>query len=252
MKKMLSILCVLAICTTVASADTTVWSGLTYDAVISTPVVIGSSTSLSSPTVARDLVQFTLTFVNTTGDAGGNPFNLDLGDAPPAPGTPVTGNGLYGELHQHSFFGATNSPTQDSPMADLFDTHLLLNAADLVSVMVPTEDANSTDPSDLVAVPVMVPALDTYMFGTQLRGVFTASAARPVGPLRTADWTLLNIVTFADAIDGDLANNIHFQGVIAGETLAETADFQISIPEPATMSLMAIGGIAALIRRRKA
>jgi hypothetical protein len=58
-------------------------------------------------------------------------------------------------------------------------------------------------------------------------------------------------VTFADAIDADLANNIIVKGEIGGLTMSETFDFTISvIPEPATMSLLGLGAVA-LIRRKK-
>jgi hypothetical protein len=238
MKKLVSILGVLAICASVASADITVWQGTIYRADISDPVVVGTSGG-------RDLVQFTLKFINESGDVNGNPFNLGLGD--PSDAT----YGVFGELHQHSAFGSVFSPTLDGPMSDAMDTHFNVLSGEILSVVAPTENANVA-PSDIPGglVP-MYGNMDTYSFGSHIKGLFNASGARPAGPLRTADWDVMNIVTFADAIDADLANNIIVKGEIGGLTMSETFDFTISvIPEPATMSLLGLGAVA-LIRRKK-
>lgn len=227
MKKIACLLSVLVVLTaSVAVADIVQFTGATFEARITDPVDLGFG-----------VVAFDLIFENISGDAGGNPFNFD--------------GGLFGPLHQATFFGVTNSPTLSSLMAaHAADTHFnLLDSGITASLLAPVEDANLAAPSAMPVVgPVMVPA-ETFVFGTNIQGIFTAAAARPAGPLRTPDWNIMHVVTTADA----LANGgLTFSGDVAGETLAENMGFTFTaVPEPATMSLLAIGGVAALIRRRK-
>jgi len=57
-------------------------------------------------------------------------------------------------------------------------------------------------------------------------------------------WTKLNTETITEAASGSFAFNTY--------TMRSMAAFQVlEVPEPATMSLLAIGGVAALLRRRR-
>jgi len=182
----------------------------------------------------RDLIGFDLVFENISGDAGGNPFNLELH--------------ATGDLHQHSAFGSIFSPTLDGFMSDALDTHFNVSLGDLLSVVAPVEDAGAA-PSDVPGGAVAAYGyMDTYSFGTSLDGLFNASAARPAGtPLRSTDWNVAHFVTYAD----QLGVGYHLAyGEISGLTMSETFDLYF-IPEPATMSLLGLGALAMLKRRRK-
>ena len=238
MKKFICILSVVAICSVSAMADYTVWSGATYDATISDPVVVGVTPS------GGDLVSFTLTFTNTTGLAGADPYNIDVGDG-------ETGRGITGNLHQQevgSPFDLSSPTLDEAALADGLDSHFNVFNADLLSLVDPVEDA-------FVLASAMPPSgayfgFESYSFGSFLKGLFNASASRS-GPSRTADWDIAQLVVPAEDLLLGAATPVHVNGGMSGSSLIEYFDFDIVIPEPATMSLLAVGGIAALIRRRK-
>jgi hypothetical protein len=229
MKKIACLLSAVAVLTaSVACADIVQPAGmLLFEARITDPVVVGS-------TGGEDLVAFDLIFENVSGDAGGNPFNIELA--------------VSGLLHQHGAFGSIFSPTLDGPMSGDLDSHFNVFNADILAVNAPAENgmvATSDIPGGLVPT---YGNMDSFSFGNSLTGLFNASGARPAGPLRTADWNVAHLVVLASDLDG---MSIVVAGELGGTTLAETFEFALMVPEPATMSLLAMGGVAALIRRRK-
>ena len=237
MKKIACLLSAVAVLTASAAfADVTQWVGGIYEARITDPVVVGTTPA------GGDLVAFDLIFENMSGDAGGNPYNLDLGDD-------VTGRGIFGNLHQQQVGAPFNlaSPTLDGgALSDGLDSHFNVFSADLLSLVDPVEDA-------FVSASAMPPSgayfgFESYSFGGFLKGLFSASTARPDGPLRTVDWNVAQLVVSMDDL---MAGTTMVTGAISGSSLIEEFSFPIIVPEPATMSLLAVGGIAALIRRKK-
>ena len=83
-------------------------------------------------------------------------------------------------------------------------------------------------------------------FGSFLTGVFAVDAA-PVFDLAYIviedPGQPLQLVASDGLVNVDL--------FVSGTKGGEIFDFQIGVPEPATMALLAIGGLGALIRRRK-
>ena len=236
MKKIACLLSVLAVLTASAAfADVLQWTGGIYEARITDPVVVGVAPG------GGDLVAFDLIFENMSGDAGGNPFNIDLGDA-------ATGRGITGNLHQQGvgLFNLFSPTLDDAQLADALDSHFNVFNADLLSLVNPVEDHDVA--ASAMPVGPAYGGMANYSFGTELKAMFNATGARPDGPLRTADWNVAHLVVpMADL----LAGTTNVDGAISGSTLIEYFDFNIVVPEPATMSLLAVGGVAALIRRKK-
>jgi hypothetical protein len=246
MKKLLLMSLVVALTVGVARADLTgtelrVWRGVTYEAWITMPQTVGTHDG-------RNLVAFDLIFVSTTDD---HPVTVDLG----LDKGKSLDYGIFGELHQHhAFNGGMTSPTLDGFTSGNMDSHFNLWDEYILTFYAPREDVDPTQVSDIPGGVVSAyNYLDEYAFGTYLRGYFNYAPGRPSGtPLRSADWNIAHLVTFADAIDYGFPNyqdNIRVKGEIGGLEIAETFDFYIVVPEPATMSLLALGGMAMLRRR---
>ena len=189
-----------------------------------------------------NLLAFDLIFENMSGNVGGNPYNLDLGDA-------VTGRGITGNLHQQEVGAPFNlsSPTLTAAaLANSLDSHFNVFDADLLSLVAPVENAFLS--SSAMAPSGAYFGFESYSFGSFLKGLFNASTGRPAGELRTTDWNVAHLVIS----EADLmAGTTMVKGAISGSSLIENFEFPIMVPEPATMSLLAVGGIAALIRRKK-
>ena len=167
---------------------------------------------------------------------------MDLG---PANGVNFD-RGIFGRLHQNTsaFFGKSPDLTQ-ALMADGLDTHF--NVTSVQGPLAPTE----TDNLLVSDIPDSMPGATNYSFGDSLQGVFSDLAPR--GDL-TTPWALAQLVVFAEDLLPGAANPVTFKGDVGGSDIGDSFDFTIlstEIPEPATMSLLAIGGVAALIRRRK-
>ena len=224
---------VVLLAASVASADIVVGgTGPIYEARITYPVVVGSHGG-------QDLIAFDLIFENVSGDPGADPFNLDIT--------------AQGALHQHSFAAMTmTSPTLTSPMADDLDTHFNTHMGGLMYTVMPTEDANAA-PSDMVvefpAYGGLPEGVETYSFGTFLRGSFDDVGNRPAGPLRATEWNVAHFVVPSNFASGG-PDGLRIYGEIGGLTVSENYEINF-FPEPVTMSLLAIGGVALLKRRRK-
>ncbi len=228
MRKLTVLLTVLLLAAA-AHADVVLFSGARYDVVITDPVPVGSG--------AEGLVGFTLKFLNTTGDAGYDAGSVD--------GVYFGYTGISGELHQHNSAALEPiSPTTDKTYATAIDTHFAQSSADMLVVSTPTEDngvAPSTEPSD---APPPFDGFGGTSFGTFLTGTWAVDAAASfeLAYIVIADPGLpLVALPFGTGL-------VHNDFFISGTKGGEIFQFDIGVPEPATMGLLSVGGIAALLR----
>ena len=228
MKRIAVMLLVAAVFAGTANADILLFSGARYDVSITDPV-----------NVCAGLIAFTLQFTNNTGDAGFDAGSVD--------GVYFGYTGITGDLHQeYSAALEPITPTSDKTFASAIDTHFVDSSASMLVVSPATED-NGVAPSG--EAPLTPPPFDAFAatsFGSFLTGVFAVDAA-PVFDLAYIviedPGQPLQLVTVDPLVNVDL--------FVSGTKGGEIFDFMIGVPEPATMSLLAIGGLAALIRRRK-
>ena len=231
MKKIACLLSAVLMLAGAAHADILVFDGVEYDVFITDPVPVGTT-----------LVSFDLVVTNMTGDAGKNPSGLMAN-------TNALGSmGFFGDLHQHDWaLVSFTSPMNDNPsFADAFDTHFLFGPADIVTAVAPTEDsglAPSAEPA----------ALGDHSFGSFLTGGVALLGGNPSASWSIAQFVIEDpgapIVGAALGAEGSVLDA--FFQVAGAEGGKENIGFSLVVPEPATMSLLAVGGVAALIRRRK-
>jgi hypothetical protein len=234
MKKIACLLSAVLMLAGAAQAEILVFSGTSFDVLITDPVPVGTTGSL---------IGFDLVIRNTTGDSAMNPSGLmamtnSLGDM-----------GFFGDFHQYDWtmVGITSPDATNATFATALDTHFTFTSTQVVTAVAPAEDSG-------LAASAEVPAMGVYSFGSFLTG-----GVALVGGNASTDWTLAHFVV---ADPGQPLTG----GAFGAEGAAVDAFFQIAgqggskenlsfsivpIPEPATMSLLAAGGIAALIRRRK-
>ena len=241
MKRFAVMLLAAALMTGVASADTLVFSGAVYDAFITDPVPVGDG--------SESLIGFTLYFVNTSGDSA-KAFDTFDDQSNPA------FTGITGELHQHdSTLLGSFSPTLSNPnYSTAIDSHFLVNDGDLLNTTAPNETrlvAPSLEASD-AANPTFQTFADTS-FGDYMGGSFADNTAAGVTPRNLVYLVIrdpglaLTGVAYGDELS--LVDNFY---LATGPGGGEVVEFGIGVvPEPATMSLLAIGGVVALIRHRK-
>jgi hypothetical protein len=214
MKKLTVMLLALGLFVGAANADTLMFSGSFFDVFFTTPVAVGDG--------SEGLVAFTIRAVNTTGNAGYDPTSFD--------GVAFGYTGISGVLHQHR--GPADSPdivTFPAALAasiNAIDTHFLTD--DTATAAVPLSENYLTDSAE-----GKFGYYGETWFGDNLTG---AVAINHVG----ATWDIAQVVT-NDV--GSVTTLFFLSGTAGGEV--------IDIPEPATMGLLAIGGLGALIRRRK-
>jgi len=252
MKRIAGLISVAIMLTTaMASADITVYSGTIYDVVITDPVAVGANPG------GEALIGFMVKFVNKTGNSVYDPAGFN-GNHPPEsqPGNPdawpgmTDYSGFTGPLHQQEGpLFSIYTPTLDQPLlATNIDTHFnLLVAAVLPAGTGPSETyglAASTEPNNAS------PPYDTIAvtsFGDRLYGNFAlngGAATRPVGERDT--WQLAWLVVPQSQGYESVYMDLFVSGIGGGEDIEG-----FMIPEPGTMALLAIGGIGALIRRRR-
>ncbi len=237
MKRFAVMLLAAALLTGVASADIQVFSGATYDAFITEPAPVGDG--------SENLIGFTLYLVNTTGNAG---KNMDTFDDQ----SDVAFIGITGALHQHDAPGFSSyTPTLDVVnYATAIDSHFLVTLGDLLVISAPAETRNVAGSTEASDAPIPYDAFGETTFGDYMGGAFAnnlwGAASVDVAYLVVADPGLPLIGTTVG--DGFVNASFLATGPGGGEDVA----FGITtVPEPATLSLLAIGGVAALIRRRK-
>ena len=248
MKRIAVMLLAVALLTGIASADTLVFSGPTYDVFITDPVPVGDG--------SESLIAFTLYFVNTTGDTG---YGFDTFDDVSLPGfTGITAGPLaetmLGGLHQHdsTLLGSFSPTLSNANYSTAIDSHFLVTDGDLLNIQAPNETRlvnPSAEASD--AAPPFDDFADTS-FGNHMGGAFASNSSIGVTTRNLAYLVVrdpggpLVGVPYNDPLS--VVDNYY---LATGPKGGDALPFGIGVPEPATMSLLAIGGLAALIRRRK-
>jgi len=204
----------------------------------------------------EDLIGFMLKIRNTTGDPGHDPYAFD--------GVTGTRLGLYTlepKLHNQQF-GST--PTLDEEVvgnvtATLIDTHFNFMAADVLFVGTAPSETNSLAPSvEPKDATGLISGSATVAFGDRLYGNFAVvggAAADVDGDADPTTWELAWFAVPGYPPDGSGVTTTIYMNFFAtsfdpGEVIVGSFTVPI-VPEPATMSLLALGGIGALIRRRK-
>ena len=209
-----------------AHADTVVFNGATYDVSMSDPVPVGDG--------SESLLAFTLTVINTTGDSGYDATAFD--------GSDFGNTGITGTLHQHYSAVFDPPPTATATLdstsyATAIDTHFLFMLADLLVVEAPREDVSLATSAEATDAGVPFDGFADTDFGEFLTGIFAVDGA-PSLPLAY-------IVVPTDSV---VTLNFFISGTSGGEQI--DTSFSGPVPEPASMSLLALGGLALLKRRR--
>ena len=225
MKNVVILLLTLGVTVGAAKADTIIFSGDIYDITISSPVAVGDG--------SESLLAFTLTAINTTGDAGLDPSAFD--------GLNFGYTGITGMLHQHYSMIFDPPPlataTLDSAYATAIDTHFLFPLAAMLIVTAPSEDVFLAPSLEATDAAVPFDGFADTDFGAQLTGVFAVTAA-PVLDLAYVVVPAHSGHSFWSPVKLDF----YLSGTKGGEYIYD-------IPEPATLALLSMGGVALLRRK---
>ena len=225
MKKIALTMLIVGLVAGVARADTVVFTGSRYDVSMSSPVAVGDG--------SESLLAVTLTMTNTTGNAG---FDVTAFD-----GMGFGYTGIIGILHQHYSMIIDPPPTATSTLdstsyATAIDTHFLVVLADLLIITTPNEDVSLAPSAEATDA---VPPYDLYAdtdFGAYLTGTFAVDGVPSLA--------LAYLVVPTDSV---VTLDFFMSGAKGGEHI----DTSFVVPEPASMSLLALGGLALLRRRSR-
>ena len=250
---LLSVAIMLTMAGVASAAEITVYSGAIYDIVIED--VPQMDVGVPNPG-GEDLIGFMLKIRNMSGDPRLNPAGFDG-----STGTRLGFFTLEPELH-HQYFGST--PTLDEEFAGnvtatLIDTHFNFMAADVLSVVTAPSETNGLAPSvePLDGTGPLVPLAAFVGFGDRLYGNFAVIGGAAADVDGDGDPTTWELAWFAvpgypphgSGLTTTIHMNLFVTGIDPGELIVGSFTVPV-IPEPATMSLLALGGIGALIRRR--
>jgi hypothetical protein len=207
-----------------ANADWPVWSGDIYDIYITNPVPVGDG--------SEDLESFIIRAVNTTGDTGYDPFGFDGVNYGYTGITSTTDS-----LHQHRYiFDSPAIITFPPPEwlrdgANWIDTHFLVyDDGDIVATE-PLSENYLTNSSEMY-----YGYYGETHFGDTLTGTFSTTVTSG------ATWDIAQVVT---SDRSSIQLDFFLSGTAGGEYV------NVLIPGPATLSLLALGGLAVLRKRIK-
>jgi hypothetical protein len=227
-------------CAAVASADLLAYQGPVFSVYVTDPVAVGTG--------AEGLISFTLRIENTSGNSLHNPsafmaIPCEFGDL-----------GFSGQFHQHNWpeMDVTTPDASNPTFSDTTDTHFLFDASEVVSGAPSLEDFGlvaSSEPADV---------------GSHSYGSFLAGGSGLIGGNSNDYWEFVQFVVKdpGEALgiaplgtEGAIVDAFFQMAGKSGETYLTSfaivpESIASSIPEPATMSLLTLGAVA-LLRRRK-
>jgi len=251
MKKLASLLCVTVLLTAAAAAnaDIQVYAGSIYDVYMTVPVPVGANPA------GEALFGVEIKVVNISGDSDYDPAGFN-GSSDPYTGftTPVEAG-----FHQQEITGLVATAVLDGPpsnIATAIDTHFNFYAGDILSVD-PPGDPDPGAPSETTNLAASVEPVDatgpfggfaTVSFGDRMFGTFSVIGGAAADVDGDGDPTTWNLLHIAAKWGTQVHMNFFMTGVKGPEIIV--GDFNI-VPEPATMGLLAMGGVAALLRRRR-